>query len=100
VDAARAGVVMAVPPDTANCAEDASYQRVIAAANARIPGRTLGCEHVIITCSTPAGSTVNCAVADTLNDRMKVTVRWPSSATSSPRRTREHPARTGRPSAG
>lgn len=76
VDAARVGVVMATPPDTANCALDPGYQRIIAVANARIPRRTLGCENVVITCATPTGAAVNCVAADTLNDRMTVTVRW------------------------
>ena len=75
-DAARAGVVLAEPPDTANCATDRGYQRVISAARTRIPGRDLGCDHVRIECLNRAGDEINCASADTLNDRMRVTVTW------------------------
>jgi Flp pilus assembly protein TadG len=76
VDATRVGAVMRRLPDTANCAADSSYQELIAAAQARITSQDLGCENVVVTCITPSGGEVNCAAADTLNDRIKVDVRW------------------------
>lgn len=76
VDGGRAGVVLATPPDSTNCATDPGYQKIVGAVQKRIPGRDLGCENVTLTCSKPDGTVVNCLVADTLNDKLTVEVHW------------------------
>lgn len=75
-DGGRAGIVLDELPDTSNCASDPGYQRIVRAVQARIPGRELTCDHVEVECTRPDGTAINCTSANTLRDRMKVTVRW------------------------
>ncbi len=75
-DGGRVGIVLDELPDTSKCATDPGYQKIVRTVQARIPGRELTCDHVEVECTRPDGTSINCLSANTLRDRMKVTVRW------------------------
>lgn len=81
-DGARAAIVMSTLPDTTDCANDSSYQAIIAAVQRTIPGSGLGCEEVEVTCLRPDDSEINCTAADPLADRIRVGVDLPWRAVS------------------
>lgn len=68
--------MLATLPDTTNCGSDDSYQAIIAAVQATLPSRDVGCGNVKIIYVDGAGTERNCAGADTRTDSIMVEVSW------------------------